>query len=192
MPTKIDIISNALILIGNPPISSLDPDQGAGATVSALYETVLEDLLTTTYWRFAIKQQTLSKLSATPLNTWQFAYQIPTDSLAIHRVVERSRYQIFEDKIFSNENELAADYTFRVDDTALPTYFVKAFQYSLAADFAISVTNDLPKNQLYSAKLLSTLPIALAADARAHPPTPILDQPFTDIRVGGDFPGWGF
>lgn len=192
MPTKIDIVSNALVLVGHPSISSFDSDQGSGAVAgAALYETTLKYMLSITYWRFAIKQQSLNKLSQSPLNKWQFAYQIPTDAITIHRVTPRSNYQIFQDNIFSNMSSLEADYTFRPDDTALPSYFVQAFQYKLAADFSISVTNDTQKNQLYETKYDREVSIAMAADAKSHPPEAIQDQPFTDARLGGfDFGGF--
>lgn len=191
MPTKIDIISNALLLVGHGAISSLDPDQGAGATVGgALYETTLEYMLSTTYWRFSVKQQELNKLTAKPLNKWENAYQVPTDFITLHRVSPRSLYQIYEDNIFSNADALAADYTYRVGDTSLPAYFVQAFQYKLAADFAIAITNDTQKNQLYEQKYGIELRLAMAADARNHPAVPIQDQPLTDVRGGGfDFFG---
>lgn len=192
MPTKIDIVSNALVLIGHPPISSFDPDQGAGATVgAALYDTHLENMLSVTYWRFSVKQQSLNRLSASPLNKWKYAFQLPTDYLTIHRVNPRSNYQIYQDNIFSNQTSLEADYTFVPDATELPSYFVMAFQYKLASDFAISITNDTQKNALYESKYDREVKIAMAADAKSHPPEPIQDQPFTDVRLGGQFNFFG-
>jgi hypothetical protein len=187
MPTKIDIVSNALLLIGHPPISSFDSDQGAGATVgSALYDTTLEYLLSTTYWRFAVKQQQLNRLTATPLQGWQYAFQIPTDAITIYRVSPRSNYQIYGDLIYCNQTALLADYVFKPEASDLPTYFVQAFQYKLAADFAISVTNDTQKSGLYENKYREEVRIAMAADAKSHPPVSIMDQPFTDVRLYGD------
>lgn len=191
MPSKIDIISNALLLIGHGSISSLDPDQGAGATVgSALYDTTVEYMLSTTYWRFSMKQQSLNRLTAVPLNNWQYAFQLPTDMITLYRVDPRANYQLFEDNLFTNVDTLSADYSFRVADTALPIYFVMALQYKLAADFAIAITNDTQKNQLYEAKYREELMVAMGADAKNHPAVVIVDQPFTDVRVGGfDFFG---
>jgi hypothetical protein len=184
MASKVDIVSNALLLVGHTAISSFDADQGAGATVgSALYDSTL--------WRFSVKQQQLSKLTATPLKNWQYAYQIPTDAITIHRVTPRANYQIFEDKLYSNTDDLFADYTFQVADENLPLYFVQALQYKLAADFAISITNDTQKNALYEQKFDRELRIAMAADAKSHPPEPIVDQPFTDVRLNGDFDFFG-
>jgi hypothetical protein len=192
MPTKIDIVSNALVLIGHPPISSFDPDQGAGATVgAALYDTHLESMLSVTYWRFSVKQQSLNRLSASPLNKWKYAFQLPTDYLTMHRISPRSNYQIYQDNIFSDQTSLEADYTFVPDATELPSYFVMAFQYKLASDFAISITNDTQKNAIYESKYDREVKIAMAADAKSHPPEPIQDQPFTDVRLGGQFNSLG-
>jgi hypothetical protein len=185
MASKVDIVSNALILVGHPAISSFDADQGAGAVVgSALFDTTLQYMLSTTYWRFSVKQQQLSRLTATPLKNWQYAHQIPTDAITVHRVTPRTNYQIFEDKIYSNQQDLWADYTYQVAPESLPLYFVQAMQYKLAADFAISITNDLSKNQLWEQKYRQEVSIAMAADAKSHPPEPIQDQPFTDVRLG--------
>jgi len=191
MPSKIDIISNASILIGHTSISSLDPDQGAAATVgAALFDTTLEYMLATTYWRFSMKQQQLNRLTAAPLNNWQYAFQLPTDMVTLYRTEPRSSYQIFEDLLYTNSSELAADYSFKPEAEALPVYFVQAMQYKLAADFAIAITNDTQKNGLYENKYRQELKIAMAADAKNHPPVTIQDQPFTDVRLSGfDFLG---
>ena len=188
MSSKVDIVSNALLLVGHTAISSFDADQGAGATVgAALYDTTLQYLLSTTYWRFSVKQQQLSRLSATPLKNWQYAFQIPTDAITIHRITPRGNYQIFGDNLYSNTSELYADYTYQVASEDLPQYFVQIFQYKLAADFAISITNDVQKNALYEQKFAREVKVAMAADAKSHPPEPIVDQPFTDVRHYGDF-----
>lgn len=190
MPSKIDIISNALLLVGHTPISSLDADQGAGATVgSALYDTTLKYMLSTTTWRFSVKQRDLARLTATPLNTWKYAFQVPTDLITLYRVTPRCRYQIFEDNVFADVDALAIDYAYAVSAEALPEYFVQAFQYKLASDFAISITNDTQKNQLYEAKYREEVAIAMAADAKNHPPIPIVDSPFTDVRYGSGYFG---
>jgi len=192
MCSKVDIVSNALLLVGHGAISSFNADQGAGAVVGdALFDTTLRYLLSTTYWRFSVKQQQLSRLSATPLKNWQYAFQIPTDAITIHRVTPRANYQIFGDKLYANVDELYADYTYQVSPEELPTYFVQAMQYKLAADFAISITNDTQKNALYEQKFSRELAVAMAADAKSHPPEAIQDQPFTDVRLNGYFSFFG-
>ena len=190
MASKVDIVSNALLLVGHTAISSFDADQGAGATVgSALFDSTLQYMLSTTYWRFSVKQQQLSRLSAVPLANWQYAHQIPVDSITIHRLTPRCNYQIFEDKIYSNQQDLWADYTYQVGAEALPLYFVKCLEYKLAADFSISISNDVSKKQIWESQYQNEIRIAMAADAKSHPPEAIQDQPFTDVRYGFDFFG---
>ncbi len=192
MTSKVDIVSNALLLVGHTGISSFDADQGAGAVVgSALFDTTLSYLLSTTYWRFSVKQQQLSRLTAAPLRNWQYAFQIPVDAITIHRVTPRSNYQIFEDKLYANVDDIWADYTYQVAPEDLPQYFVQAMQYKLAADFAISITNDTQKNALYEQKFDREFRIAMAADAKSHPSESIVDQPFTNVRLYGDHPHFG-
>lgn len=187
MSSDIDIASNALQMIGAEPISSFD-DPGAGAAVAkALYEPLLRALLTRTYWRFAIKKQSLNKLSQTPLNEYKYAYQIPTDCLKVEKVYVRSFYKVFRDLIYSNVDNLDIDYVYRVDTPALPSYFELAFTYHLAAEFSLSVTDDVNKNQLYSQKFFEALGAAYTADSQQNPQTPIQDNPFTDVRFSGGF-----
>jgi hypothetical protein len=191
MASKVDIISNASLLVGHTSISSLDPDQGAAATVgAAIFDTTVEYMLSITYWRFSIKQQQLNRLTATPLNNWQFAFQLPTDLITLYRVEPRSTYQIFGDLLYTNVDTLAADYSFKPAAEELPIYFVQALQYKLASDFAISITNDTQKSALYETKYDREVKIAMGADAKNHPPVSIQDQPFTDVRLSGfDFFG---
>ena len=193
MASDIDIASNALQMIGANPISSFD-DPGAGAAVAkALYEPLLIALLTDTYWRFAMKKQSLNQLSQTPLNEFQFAYQIPTDNLKVERIYPRIFYKIYRDLIYTDASSIEIDYVFRPDTTLLPSYFVLAFTYQLASEFALSVTDNEQKNALYEEKFRNALAKAFSADAQQNPQTPIQDNPFTDVRHGGSESGrFGF
>jgi hypothetical protein len=189
MASDIDIASNALQMIGAGSINSFD-EPGAGAAVAkALYEPLLEAMLTRTYWRFAIKKQKLNLLSQTPLNEWKYAYQLPTDNLKVERVYQVRRYQVFRDLIYTDILDIDIDYVYRVDTSLLPAYFVLAFTYNLASEFALSVTDNEKKNALYEQKFREAQGEAFAADAQQHPQTPIQDQPFTDVRHGGSIGG---
>jgi hypothetical protein len=182
MASDIDLASNALQMIGATAINSFD-DPGAGAAVAkALYEPLLTALLTRTYWRFTMKKQQLNRLSQTPLNEYKHAFQIPTDCLKIERVYPRSNYNIFRNYIYSDQTELSLDYASRGPTPDLPSYFTLAFTYQLASEFALSVTDDKEKNQIYAQKFFEALGAAYSADAMQHPQTPIVDSPFTDVR----------
>jgi len=182
MATDIDIASNALQMIGAGSINSFD-DSGAGAAVAkALYEDLLTALLTDTYWRFAMKKQSLNQLSQSPLNEFKYAYQIPTDNLKIERIYPRIFYKIYRDLIYTDASSIEIDYAFRPDTTLLPSYFVLAFTYKLASEFSLAVTDNEQKNALYEGKFRDALAKAFSADAQQHPQTPIIDRPFINVR----------
>ena len=73
--TSIDLASNALLLIGEETISSFTDDSTAALVAANLYELTFESLLTLHPWRFASTQVTLSRLTATPVSEWSYAYR---------------------------------------------------------------------------------------------------------------------
>lgn len=186
MASAIDICSSALVLIGTNPINSFT-EPGAGARVaSQLYESTLLRYLTDYYWGFATKKQSLNKLSQEPLNQYKYAYQKPSDLLAVITVRPvQTPYSVVGDFIYSDQSSLDIDYLFRPDDTEMPAYFTKALEYKLAADFALAITNNNSLNQTYEAKAQNEFAHARSIDARNAPPIPLLSSPFTDARNEG-------
>ena len=151
MPSSISIASNALLLIGDNPISSFD-DPGAGAKAAAnLYPDTKKALLSEHPWSFAMKQQRLNRLSQVPdiITGYQFAFQLPTDLIRLWSVQDNAKYILVGTLLYSNQNQLLATYVFDVDETVLPPHFVKALEYTLASYFAISVTEANTMAKLY-------------------------------------------
>ena len=187
MPTDIDIANNALLLVGDNPISSFD-DAGAGATVAkAIYPETYRMVLSEHPWAFALKEQELNLLSQTPdvKTNYNKAFQIPGELIRIWTILPHSNFTIVGNLIYSNENSLLARYVYKVVETALPPHVVKAIEYKLASDFAISVTESNTKAELYEAKYNKQLAMARTIDSQNKPPVPIIDSPFTATRFGG-------
>lgn len=188
MASDIDIASNALILIGDNPISSFT-EPGAGAEAAAnLYPGTYAQLLSEHPWTFALKEQKLNRLSQAPdpLTNFQFAYQNPTDLIRYWNVMPWSIYTMVGSLLYSNQNELLARYIFKVAETQLPPHFQKALEYKLAAEFALLVTEDNSKSQIYEQKYRTAIAQARTIDSQSHPQQPIVDQPFTDVRRSGN------
>jgi hypothetical protein len=184
MASSIDIASNALVLIGDSPITSFD-DSGAGAqTAKNLYPETYEALLGDHPWTFALKEQSLSKLTQTPDDETGYsnAFQVPVDCVRIWKIMNHSDYDIVGDLIYSNEDELICRYIYKVDESKLPSYFVKALEYKLAAEFAVAVTEDINKADFYERKHLSQLGKARTINSQGHPQVSIVDNPFIDVR----------
>lgn len=181
-PSDVEICSNALLLIGHNAISSFT-EGGAGAQVASnLYDQTLESLLSYHPWRFAVGQVALARLVDVPVNTWSYAFQLPTDFLRAIKVYPHGDYEIFEDMIYSNNDALDLDYLFRPEESRFPAYFTEALTYYLASKFSIPVTSNRALAETYNAKYMEALGQAMAADSQGRVPTAIVDSPFTDVR----------
>jgi hypothetical protein len=189
MSTDIQIASNALVLLGVAPISSFT-DPGASARVAAnLFESTMISALTVHQWRFAIKKQRLNRLSQTPENEWQYAFQLPSDYLDVIGLYPPSQYQIYQNFLYSNQTDVTLDYKFRPTTPSMPGYFTKMMEYRLAVDFSIAVTQDENKKQVFWGQYKDELARAMCTDAQGHPNIAIRHSPFTDVRYGGGG-GW--
>lgn len=189
MPSKIDIASNALLLVGDNPISSFD-DPGAGAQAAAnLYPETKKRLLSEHPWSFALKQQRLNRLSETPdeLTGYQYAFQLPTDLIRIWNMQPNCNYSIVGNLLYANQTSILATYIYDVDEVNLPPHFVKSLEYSLASDFAIAVTEDDAKASLYERKQINASAQAMSIDSQGSPQVGIIDSPLISARFGGGF-----
>jgi len=182
MATDISMSSNALLLIGHETINSFT-DAGAGAKAAAnLYATVYEDAITSYPWRFAMGKVTLSKLVAAPLNEWTNAFQLPANLLLTYRTYPRSPFEIYEDKLYSDQETIEIDYWFKPEETTLPPYFVKYMQYSLAAEFAISVTDNRSLAESFTNMADRQRLVAMNRDSQGRTNNAIESAPFIEVR----------
>ena len=179
--SNISLASNALLLLGHETIASFD-EGTAGATIAAnLYENSYLSLLTTHRWRFAAKKAQLARLVETPLNEYNYAFQLPSDCIYLIKTTSCT-YQIYGDKLYSNDLEVEAEYTYRVDEANLPPYFTKMFEFFLSSQFALSLTGDMEKGNYFSRMYLFELKKAKFADSTQHPQESFIDNPYVNVR----------
>jgi len=186
MASSIDIASNALLLIGDNPISSFD-DPGAGAQVAAnIYPETKRRMLSEHPWSFALKQQRLNKLSQIPdiLTGFSNAFQLPTDLIRIWNIQSHSDYILIGNLLYSNQTEILATYIFDVEEVNLPPHFIKSLEYALAADFAISVTEDNAMASRFDQKAMFFTAKAMGIDSQGRPQQAIIDSPLIDAHSG--------
>jgi len=184
MATKIDIASNALVLIGDNTINSFE-DTGAGAkAANALYDIEYEAMLTEHRWTFAQNKAVLSRLTAAPENTWQYAFQIPTNLnlLMVFGVYPDSPYDIYGDEIYSNNTTCEIDYIYKVDESKLPSAFVNALQMRLASKFAVFIADDNTMAEVYAGQAHEALNVAKRIDSQSRTTQRIKSAPFLAVR----------
>lgn len=181
--SKEDIVSMALLRIGEAPISSFS-EGTAGLVASNLYDNVRDSMLTDYRWRFATGKVALSRLTDTPLNEWQYAFQLPTNLLLLIRTYPNSKFEIYEDKLYSHNSTCSIDYVFRPESGSFPAYFVSALATRLAAEFAISITNNQSLAELMEAKAQRDLSAARFKDSQGRPNVAIQSRPWIEVRRG--------
>lgn len=180
--SKIKIISDALILIGETPLNSLS-DNRYGATVgSGLFELIYENEIQSNRWRFACNKKALSRLTDTPLNEFQYVFQMPTDMLLPIGTYPKSRYEIYGKKLYTNNSSVDFEYLFKPDVSELPAYFSLLLAYALARDMVKPITESDNGVTIMSTKYTSQRNRAMYADAQGRPNRPLYDNPFVENR----------
>ena len=184
MASKIDLISSALVLIGDSPINSLTTPGRAQETANALYDDIVKSEISKHRWGFARAEAQLSLTTSTPINdTCQSIYQLPTDLLALIRINPSVPYQILGDKVHCNlSQKLTCEYIADVPESTWPFYFAQMIKYALAANFAPAIRDSNASfNQLSSQYIIESR-MARYTDSMQHPQTPIAHHPFTEVR----------
>lgn len=180
MASKIEIASDACLLLGANQISSFS-ESTEGRIASALYEDTYRGILSSFRWRFASKKAMLSRLTEAPLNQYDYQYQLPTDLINLIHGETLDNYEIYGDKLYSNLPTVSIDYIYRVEETLLPSYFILCFKFLLAAQFAIPLTDNSTKAELYSGLYTTQYRIAKNIDSSQRPSTAILDKPLLNL-----------
>lgn len=180
--SKISLISKAMILAGEPAVTSLSDERYGVQVLSNLFEIKYEALLQSNRWRFAMKKGALSRLNVTPLNEWQYAYQIPSDCLLLIGQTYPQPYEVYGDRVYSNSSSFEAEYMFKPGIDKLPAHFSLLLTYDLAKDALSPITENDARTVAMERKYMIQRAQAMFADAQARPARSIIDSPLTDVR----------
>jgi len=183
--TKIGIISNALVCLGEAPATSLTENRN-GVTIGAnLFEQIYEAELTACRWRFSCTKVQLAQLVAEPLNEWQHAFQLPSDMLLPIGVLPSCSYEIYGDHLYANNSTIYLDYQFKPEITDVPSYFALMLTYSMAMNMAKPVTESDSHASKWQNLYLAQRARAMYADAQGRPNKQIRSNPFVNARRSG-------
>jgi hypothetical protein len=185
--TKVEIISNALALLGQKPINSLTNQNNITSAAEQAFDFILPVILSTGFWRFATKQVQLSQLNITPPTTiWNYVYELPSDYLKMVRQIPHNwAYEIFTDRqMYSNiQGPLFIEYVFQPDVGQLPYYFNAYLVYKIAEYLALSSAQNVEFSAKLNQDMGIAMAVALAADCQNRPTTPMISQPIIADRA---------
>tara|TARA_R100001443_G_scaffold20454_2_gene32398 strand:- start:14937 stop:15548 length:612 start_codon:yes stop_codon:yes gene_type:complete len=189
--SKFDICSKALVLVGANTITSFSENTTESKVANQLYESILENLLTRTRWRFAAKQAQLSRNASAPTARWSAKYAVPSGTLLIHtvtvndNVIEFDRYESDILCDASSSDTVVADYTFQPSEANFPPYFKQALVFELASLFAGAIARNDALSTLYQNRAIAQMAIARAQDSQAQTTRKVDTTRFRNRRNSG-------
>lgn len=167
MQTNLDVANSALYDINVEPIMSFDDPSKEARVISAKFQGVLDEVMSTNPWNCNREILLLNYAEVDELFGWKYAYTIPNDCLYVRAVVPLSDineltpetlrrfteysmnqttnelYMKKGQEIFANVPYLLLVYSKSVKDCSkLPAYIAKAVSKCLAAEIAYPITQD--------------------------------------------------
>lgn len=184
MASKIDLISNALILIGDTTINDLIGDERRKVVSRNLYDNIVKFELAKHRWGFARRKAQLSLISTDPIGTeWDKAYELPADLITLIKLNPVNSYQIYGSQVYCNFSQaLYCDYIYDCPESEWPIYFAKMIEYALARDFATSIRDSSTLRAEMAAEYENASRMARYTDSQQYPQTPIQHRPFIEVR----------
>lgn len=170
--SKTDIVSAALVRIGESPIASIDEIRTPVRQAVALYDGLRHSLLSYP-WRFALREQQLTPLPVeeTPNTTtlYRYGYSLPgiPGVLIPWGLSDRTPYGIYGRQLWCDSDDATLIYVADLDAPDLPAHFAIALETALAAALAIPVTESVPKASYLERLADRQLRIARAVDAQS-------------------------
>jgi hypothetical protein len=189
--TRVNIISNALLLLGKPRIESIEAGGPPAKAADQLFDQILAADLSSPNWRFATKTATLSVVANFDPDFAGFTYaqQLPADCLAIWRLWPNVYYQVFGQRLYTSTNtQLKIEYRSMTDLGALPPAYLNYLTYLIADTLAPAITDSATVSGKISAQMAAAKAQAMVVNAQNNPNRSIASSPWLGVRTGG---GWG-
>ena len=184
--TKVSVCSNALIKLGDDPITSLTDNTNRARQCNRLFEQVRQAVLRGANWNDSAKRQKLAQLADAPAWEFAYAYSLPND---YQRMIKTSLdddklvYKIEGKTLLTDEAEVYIKYVYDNDD--LSTYdslHVDALTAKMAYELANAITS---KNSLMVAmaqEYNTKINEAKTVDGMEEPQDTFTDYTLVDIR----------
>jgi hypothetical protein len=182
--TDVSICSNALLLLGDDPISSLTPATPADATdavtlCSNLYPQIRDWMLRQHPWNCAVKRVILAPDAAPPAFDYTYQFSLPDDwlrTLQVGQLNEGTEYQMEGRKILCDEAVFYLVYVFRnIVEGTYDTMLTHMMTLAMKAALAYPITKSTSMAQMCMAELQAELKKARSVDGIDNPPDTLGD-----------------
>ena len=198
--TALTICSDALLLLGAAPISSFNQGTDEATVCDRLYGDVRDSTLQAYPWSFSFKKVQLARTVNTPVNEWKYEYALPSDRIGPPRAAFTStavgarpfqQWEIYGDKLLTNEEVVVIDYQYSVSEAAMPVWFVQLLKYQMAWHIAEPITDQVSKTDYWKTVAVGPpgennrggyMRTAMSIDAQGTTPQSIEDYSLIAVR----------
>jgi len=174
MDTKFEVMSAALVLVGDSPVSAFSASGTPAQKVGFyLWDTQVGTVISSHPWRFATKDTLLSRDVTAPTTKWDATYAEPTGAKTIKNVYVGDsavpiEFDRLEGKIHCNAtatDSVYAEHTFVPSVTNWPDYFEDLVVLKLAGLLAVPAAANLEMSKGFKESYADALRVAKHTDS---------------------------
>lgn len=184
--TPVSICSNALLMLGDEPISDFDEGTDRARLAANNWESARDYVLRRHTWNCATKRVVLAPDATAPAFGFNAQFSLPPDCLRVLSVGEegeRPRYKVESRKVLMDGTSCKLLYIWRNTVPATwDTLLIQAMTAVMRAIFAYPVTQTGTMQQAMDAAVEPILRQARAVDGQEDPPDALDDSPLYDAR----------
>lgn len=193
--SDVSICSNALVLLGDSPINSLDEDSDRARAAANLFPSVRNYVLRRHPWNCATKRVSLAPDTPVPAFDFAFQFTLPNDFMRVLSVgesgVEAAAWKIESGKLLCDDNPALLRYIWRNDNPATwDDMLVWGMTMSMKAVLGYPITASTSLEQLVEQGLAEVMRAARAVDGQDETPETLGDSPLLSARFGSSTWWW--
>ncbi len=184
--TAVSICSNALVKLGDDPITSLTDNTVRARHCNRLYTPTRQAVLRDAVWTDSRKRARLAQLSTAPEWEYAYAYSLPADYIRMVKTSlddDKTPYQVEGRTLLTDASEVLVLYIFDNDDVAsYDAGHVDALTARMAYELAEPITGKKSSGDRAAAEYEVKKRDAKAVDAQEDSQETYTDSTLTDVR----------
>lgn len=142
MASKIEIVNNALVTLGETTINSLSEDTTAAKVANVKWDFSRRFCLRLQPWAFATERKELAQENTTPAFQFEYQYLLPADCVRLIQVYQDLDYRLERNRILTNRETCRIKY---VKDETNTGMWDPLFTEMVAAKLAYELAYTIPR-----------------------------------------------
>ena len=192
-----------MLLLGVDEISSFSDGTVRAGIAQAIYPDIRSQILGMYPWSWSMKKVQLAQSATAPINEFDHAYPLPSDSLSVvpralfnstsaNAIPQNSGWEVYERAVLTNFDTVVIDYQFSPLEAEMPSYFIQLLKYAMAMHLAEPLTDQITKGQHWERIAFGhaseggrggAFRQAASTDGMGQPTSFIADYPLIDSRM---------